>query len=289
MKELNIKIKEAVKFIQSKTDVEPKIGVILGTGLGGFAKSIDIKNTIHYKDIPHFPVSTVDSHAGEFLCGNVAGKPIVAMQGRFHYYEGYTLEQVTFPVRIMKALGIDILIVSNAAGGLNPLYNKGDLVIINDHINFMGVNPLIGPNDDDLGPRFPDMCEPYNRDLIAQAEEAALEEKIDIKKGTYIGVTGPCLETAAEYRFMHLIGADLVGMSTIPEVIVGVHAGLKIFGISCVTDLCLPDALKPVDIKEIIETANNAEPKLNKVIARLIKAVATSVLPPGDVPLTRGI
>ena len=271
--DLKTKISEAAEFIKQNITEIPKVGVILGTGLGGFAKCLEIKSTIKYEDIPHFPESTVESHVGEFLSAKIGDNNIVVMQGRFHFYEGYSLEQVTFPVRVMRALGIDTLIVSNAVGGINPLYAKGDLVVLDDHINFMGVNPLIGPNDNELGERFPDMSEPYNQELIAIAQEIALEEKISVKKGVYIGVTGPCLETRAEYRFMKLLGADVVGMSTVPEVIVAAHAGLKVFAVSCVTDICLPDKLEPVELSEIIAVAEKTEPKLNKLITRLIERI----------------
>ena len=274
MKELRAKEKEAADFILKHIDEKPKIGVILGTGLGGFSKTMKIKKSIKYEEIPHFPRSTVKSHAGEFLYGFINDNPVFAMQGRFHFYEGYSLLDVTFPVRVMKALGIEVLMVSNASGGLNPLFKQGDLMIIEDHINFMGVNPLIGPNDDALGQRFPDMSEPYSKILIELAEEVAIEEKIALKKGVYIGVTGPCLETRAEYRCLRFMGADAVGMSTVPEVIVAVHAGLKVFGISCVTDLCLPDALRAVSLEEILAIAERSEPLLNTLVSKLICKVS---------------
>ena len=198
--------------------------------------------------------------------GTLAGKPIVALSGRFHYYEGYTMQEVTFPVRVAKALGIKTLVVSNACGGLNPQFKLGDIMIIEDHINFMGDNPLIGENDDSLGPRFPDMCEPYTQKLIALAEAVALNSRISLKKGVYLACTGPNLETRAEYRMMQVMGADVVGMSTVPEVIVAVHCGLQVLGLSIITDICLPDALEPVDIQRIIEVANKAEPKLTKIV-----------------------
>lgn len=273
---LKEKIDEAVASIQSQIDTQPRVGIILGTGLGGLADSIENPSSMSYSDIAHFPTSTVVSHAGELVSGTLSGVPVIAMQGRFHFYEGYTLEQITFPVRVMKALGVDYLIVSNAAGGLNPLYKVGDLVIISDHINMMGVNPLIGPNDERLGPRFPDMSQPYDRELMDIAEDVAIANQIKVHRGVYVGVTGPCLETAAEYRYMRQAGADLVGMSTIPEVIVAVHAGLKVFGLSCATDLCLPDALEPAKLEDIIAAAQGAEPKMNAIVNGLIERIGAS-------------
>lgn len=268
------KIQSAARAIRAKIKAAPDIAIILGTGLGNLAKRIQSDAEIDYKKIPHFPVSTVESHAGKLLIGMLAGKRVVAMEGRFHFYEGYCLEDVTFPVRVMKELGAKILIVSNAAGGLNLNFHKGDLALIEDHINFMGVNPLVGPNDERLGPRFPDMAAPYSERLIRLAEVAAKEEKISVCRGTYIGVTGPNLETRAEYRMMRSWGADLVGMSTVPEVIVGVHMGMEILGMSVVTDLCDPDHLLPVDIKEIIKTANEAGPKLDRLVEATIRKIS---------------
>lgn len=273
MKSLKEKIQESVKYIKDRINLEPQIGIILGTGLGALVKCITDGGEITYDRIPHFPVSTVPGHKGKFRWGLLSRKPVVAMEGRFHYYEGYTLEEVTFGVRVMKALGVEILIVSNASGGMNPLFSPGDLMIITDHINLMGGNPLIGPNDDDLGPRFPDMAEPYSQDLIKLTEEVALEERIKVKKGVYVAVTGPNLETRAEYRFLRGIGADAVGMSTVPEVIVAVHSGLKVLGLSCITDSCLPDALKPADINEIIKVANEAEPKLSRLVEKVVERI----------------
>ncbi|MBN1492558.1 MAG: purine-nucleoside phosphorylase [Candidatus Omnitrophica bacterium] len=261
----------AVKFISSKCAMKPKIGVILGTGLGDLSKKAQNKVEIAYKDIPGFPVSgTQKGHSGTLSFGTVGGKDVVFMEGRFHYYEGYPLNEVTFPVRVMKELGVETLFVTNAAGGMNPGYDKGDIVAITDHINFMGVNPLIGRNDNKLGLRFPDMIEPYSNELITLAEKCAQENGIKLQKGVYIGVTGPCLETRAEYRFMHQIGADVVGMSTVPEVIVAVHAGIKVFGLSCVTDRCIPDELEPVNIEEIIATAQKAGPVMDRLIELMI-------------------
>ncbi len=264
------KVNEAVNFIRSKINIQPEIGIILGTGLSGLGEKIKNKVVIPYKEIPHFPVSTVETHLGNLVIGNLGGKNVVAMQGRFHLYEGYTPYQVVFPIRVMKFLGIDILIESNAAGGLNPLFNRGDLVIIVDHINLTGHNPLVGENDERFGPRFPDMSSPYNPTLIKIAEDAGIEEKIPLKKGVLVGLLGPNLETKAEYRFLRLIGADMVTMSTVIEVIAAVHVGLKVLGISVITDMCLPDALKPVSFEEMVEVANSAEPKLTKIVEKII-------------------
>ena len=271
MSELRHEINEAVDFIRSKTDLKPPVGIILGTGLGGLVKEIRVKTVIDYSEIPHFPVSTVESHQGKLIFGTLSGKSIVAMQGRFHKYEGYTLQQVTFPVRVMKFLGVKKLLISNAAGALNPFFKRGDVMIMADHINLLADNPLIGRNDDTLGPRFPDMSEPYSRDLIALAEQAALELKIPVQKGVYAAMIGPMLETAAEYRFLRVIGADAVGMSTVPEDIVAVHMGIKVLGFSILTDECFPDALKPVTLKEVIKTATKAEPKMTAIMKEVVK------------------
>ena len=267
MDNLRETISEAAKHIRTKVDLVPKIGIILGTGLGSLGDGIEITATVEYGTIPHFPVSTVESHQGRLLFGHLQGKPVVAMQGRFHFYEGYTMKQVTFPVRVMKELGIETLIVSNAAGGLNPLFDRGDVMIITDHINFQGANPLIGPNDDTIGDRFPDMYNCYDKDLRLLAEQTALEMKIPVKKGVYASVTGPNLETAAEYRMFRAVGADVVGMSTVPEVIAARHQKTKVLAFSIVTDMGLPDALGPCSLDEIIATANRAEPKLRDLIS----------------------
>lgn len=273
MSDLKKQIQEAARAIRAIDKTKPKIAVILGTGLGALTKKMKIKATINYEDIPHFPTSTVDTHAGELLTGTLAGKPIIALSGRFHYYEGYSMQDVTFPVRVAKALGVKTVIVSNACGGLNPQFASGDIMVIEDHINFMGDNPLIGPNDDALGPRFPDMCEPYTQSLIEIAEEVSLKAKISLKKGVYLACTGPNLETRAEYRMMRTMGADVVGMSTVPEVIVAVHCGLEVLGLSVITDVCLPDALEPVNIDKIIEIANEAEPRLAKIVGDCIAKI----------------
>ena len=270
MTDLRTKIDQAVALLRQRTSLEPSIGIILGTGLGGLAKEIDVETVVEYEAIPHFPISTVESHHGKLIFGTLAGAPVVAMQGRFHAYEGYTLQQVTFPVRVMKFLGVKTLLISNAAGGMNPQLARGALMIITDHINLLGDNPLIGPNDETLGPRFPDMSEPYSKMLIRLAEEVALEMKIRVERGIFVAVPGPSLETRAEYRFLRLIGADAVGMSTVPETIVAVHMGLQVLGISIITDECFPDALQVARVEEIIAAAMEAEPRLTAVMKGVI-------------------
>jgi purine-nucleoside phosphorylase len=267
---LREQINETTQFIKNKVTFTGNIGIILGTGLGGMAKDIDADIIIPYGDIPHFPLSTVEFHAGKLIFGKIAGKQVMAMQGRFHRYEGYDFQQITFPVRVMKALGVKTLLVSNASGALNPLYRAGDLMIMDDHINLLGGNPLIGPNDDKLGPRFPDMSEPYSRRLIALAEEVAMANKIKVHRGVYAAVPGPNLETRAEYRYLRIIGADVVGMSTIPEDIVAIHSRMEVLGISVITDEGFPDCLQPANIEKIIKTANQAEPKLTTIMAGVI-------------------
>jgi purine-nucleoside phosphorylase len=270
MLQLYEQIQEVKEFIQSRWAGRPSIGIILGTGLGGLGEDIETEVRLVYEEVPHFPRPTVKSHAGHLVCGRLSGKTVVAMEGRFHFYEGYSLQQITLPVRVLRALGCDVLIVSNACGGMNPQFAKGDLMVIEDHINLMGDNPLIGKNDDRLGPRFPDMCWAYDRELMALTQRMALEEKIVCHKGVFVAVTGPNLETRAEYRFLRGIGADVVGMSTVPEVIVGVHCGLRNLGLSVITDMCLPDALEPVSLEEILETANAAEKKLRVLVRRVV-------------------
>jgi purine-nucleoside phosphorylase len=264
-------IEQAVAAIRAHWQGKPKIGIILGTGLGSLAGHIRPEATIDYASIPHFPRSTAISHTGQLVCGNLDGAAVVAMEGRFHSYEGYSFAQITFPVRVMRALGAELLIVSNACGGMNPQFAQGDIMVIEDHINLMNGNPLVGVNDDRLGPRFPDMLAPYDRKLIDRALEIARRENFVAHKGVYVAVTGPNLETRAEYRFLRLIGADVVGMSTVPEVLVAVHAGMRVLGLSIVTDMCLPDALKPADIHEILATAATAEPKLRKIVLGIVK------------------
>ncbi len=264
-------IKEAVGFLKKNTGVSPTVGIILGTGLGGLAKEIDRPEIIDYEKIPHFPRSTVESHNGKLILGQIGDKKVVAMQGRFHYYEGYTMQQITFPVRIMGELGVKTLLISNAAGGMNIHFQKGDLMLIDDHINLQGTNPLIGQNLDEYGPRFPDMSEPYSKRLIQLAEEIALEHQIKVQRGVFVAVPGPSLETRAEYRFLRAAGADAVGMSTVPEDIVAVQMGMEVFGISVITDECFPDALEPVDVSEIIAVARYTEPKLTLIMKELIE------------------
>jgi purine-nucleoside phosphorylase len=257
---------EALEAVRSRTRVVPDIAIIMGTGLGQLGDDIRVEAAIPYAEIPHFPISTVESHTGRLLLGELAGQRVVAMQGRFHRYEGYTLQEVTLPVRVMYLLGARALIVSNVSGGINPLWPPGDLVLIDDHINFLGDNPLIGPNLDELGPRFPDMSQPYDGELQALAEAVALEQELPLRRGVYVAVPGPNLETRAEYRMLRNLGADIVGMSTVPEVIIARHMGMRVLGVSVVTDQCLPDALMPADIESIIRVAVEAEPKLRALI-----------------------
>jgi purine-nucleoside phosphorylase len=271
---LTEQIQSAVSFIRKAWQGQPKAGMILGTGLGGLTEQIEIQAAIPYGDIPHFPISTAPSHAGRLVCGLLRGVPIVAMEGRFHYYEGYTLQQVTFPVRVMKALGAGTLLVTNAAGGINPQLDLADIVVIEDHINLIPDNPLRGVNDDNLGPRWPDLCEPYNRRLLGLARSAALELGIHVHKGVFVAVAGPNLETRAEYRMLKAMGADVVGMSTVPEVLVAIHGGMQVLGFSVVTDICLPDHLEPVEISKILATAAIGGQKLAKLIPRVIEQLS---------------
>ena len=262
--------KESVDFILSKTSVKPSVGIVLGTGLGGLVKEIEVINEISYSDIPNFPVSTVESHSGKLIFGKLGGKEVVAMQGRFHFYEGYDLKQVTYPIRVMKLLGIEKLFVSNASGGVNPDFIVGEIMILNDHINFFPGNPLIGKNFDELGPRFPDMSEPYCPKMIQLAKDISKEHNIRIAEGTYLGLTGPTLETPAEYKFVRTIGADAVGMSTVPEVIVARHMEIPCFAISIITDLGVPGKIKKVSLDEVIEVASRQEPKMTLILRELI-------------------
>ena len=264
-------IAETYDYIAPKLPAKPEVGIILGTGLGGLAKEIDVQLELPYQEIPNFPVSTVESHEGKLIIGTLGGKNVMAMQGRFHYYECYSMPQITFPLRIMKKLGINVLLISNAGGGMNPLFRKGDLMLIDDHINLLGTNPLIGQNLDEFGPRFPDMSEPYSKRLIALAEDIALENKIKVQKGVFVAMPGPSLETRAEYRFLRATGADVVGMSTVPEVIVAVHQGMEVLGISVITDECFPEALQPVNVEEIIRVAAQTEPKLTLIMREVVK------------------
>ena len=265
-------IKETASFISNKTKFNPEIGIILGTGLGGLVSEIEIEHTIPYNEIPNFPVSTVEGHSGRLILGTLGNKNVVAMQGRFHFYEGYTMEKVTFPVRVMKLLGIKNLIVSNASGGVNPDYEVGDLMILEDHI-CLTPNPLIGENIDELGPRFPDMSEPYDKNLIKVAEDIAAENNLPVKKGVYVALTGPTLETPAEYKHMRIIGGDTVGMSTAPEVIVARHMNIPCFAMSVITDLGVPGKIQKVTHEEIQKVSEVAEPKLTLIIKELISKI----------------
>ena len=270
MLELQGKIDDAVRAIRAQCDIRPHAGIILGTGLGGLAQMIENPKAINYGDIPHFPRSTAISHKGQLVCGTLSGVPIVAMEGRFHAYEGYSYQQITLPVRVMKALGANLLIVSNACGGMNPLYSSGDVMVIEDQINLMGGNPLVGINDDKLGPRFPDMSKPYDPELIRRALEIGRKEDFACHRGVFVAVLGPNLETRAEYRFLRLIGADVVGMSTVPEVLVAVHSGMRVLGLSAITDMCLADALQPAEMPSILKHAAEAEPKLRKIVMGIL-------------------
>ena len=280
MLELYGQIQEAAAAIRSRWNRQPHAGVILGTGLGGLVENIQVEASLDYEEIPHFPRSTTLSHRGRLVCGELQGVPVMVMEGRFHIYEGYTLEQITLPVRVMKALGAQLLIVSNASGGLNPYFGCGDIMVIEDHINLLGDNPLIGINDDRLGPRFPDLCAPYDRRLIDRVLSIARQENVVAHQGVFVAVPGPNLETRAEYRFLRAIGADAVGMSTVPEVLVAVHAGLRVVGLSIITDMCLPDALEPANVSKIIATANAAEPRLRQLVLRLLAAEAAELSTP---------
>ncbi len=273
MENLKAKVTESVEFINQKSKIKPEIAIILGTGLGRLAEDIEEKEIIPYSEIPNFPVSTVQSHSGNLVLGKLGNKEVVAMQGRFHYYEGYSLKEVTFPVRVMKNLGADLIIISNAAGGMNRFFKRGDLMLITDHVNLFGDNPLIGPNDEELGPRFPDMSEAYSQKLIELVKKVALKEKIRLQEGVYAGLTGPTLETSAEYRFLISIGADAVGMSTVPEVIVANHMGMKVLGISCITDLAIDGVIEGVSLEEILQIASNAEPVMTKLVKKVIEKI----------------
>lgn len=266
-------INAATDFIRSKGVDQPEVGIVLGTGLGNLALQIDAEQIIDYVDIPNFPVSTVESHSGKLICGNLSGKKVVAMQGRFHYYEGYSAQEITFPIRVMKALGVKKLLISNAAGTVNPDFKKGTLMLIDDHINMIPDNPLRGKNLDELGPRFPDMSEPYDREMNEMLKKIAQELKITLHEGVYTPVAGPNLETRAEYRYLRKIGSDAIGMSTAPEVIVAKHMGLPCCAISVLTDECDPDNLKPVSIAEILEIAGKAEKDLTRLYLELIKRI----------------
>ena len=264
-------IAEAVRAVQARMALAPEVAVILGTGLGGLADEMQVAARIPYEEIPGFPPATVESHTGRLLLGTLAGRRVAAMQGRFHRYEGYSLQQIAFPVRVLHALGARLLVVSNACGGMHPLWSPGELMLIADHINLLGDNPLVGPNDDRLGPRFPDMSEAYDAGLRALARTVALEQGTLLREGVYVAVPGPNLETRAEYRMLRALGADVVGMSTVPEVIAAVHAGMRVLGVSIITDQCLPDALEPATVERIIAVAGAAEPKLTALIRGVLE------------------
>ncbi|WP_316793536.1 purine-nucleoside phosphorylase [Pedobacter frigoris] len=265
---------ETVEYIKRKTDnFQPEIGIVLGTGLGGLVKDIEVEYQLMYSNIPNFPISTLEFHSGKLIFGKLNGKKVIAMQGRLHYYEGYSMQQITFPIRVMKVLGIAHLFVSNAAGSLNPEFKKGDLMVINDHINLQPESPLRGNNDADMGPRFPDMSQPYDRKLVEKALNIAKEDNITCHQGVYIAVTGPNLETKAEYNYLRIIGGDAVGMSTVPEVIVAKHMSIPVFAISVLTDEGFPEVLEPVSLEEILETAKAAEPKMTKILSQLISTL----------------
>lgn len=264
------KIYEAVEFIQSQVDFRPSVGVVLGSGLGSFTSEIEIRKEIDYHLIPHFPISTVEGHSGKLIFGQISGKPVVAMAGRFHYYEGYATDEIVFPIRVMKFLGIKTLLVSNAAGGTNPDFKVGDLMIINDHISMLTPNPLIGKNENDLGPRFPDMSEPYKKSLISKAKNIASAHNISLREGVYIGVTGPTFETRAEYKMMRILGGDAVGMSTVQEVAAAVHMGLPVFAISVITDMGIREEENTISHEEVLQAAKEAEPKLSLIFKEMI-------------------
>jgi purine-nucleoside phosphorylase len=270
-------IETAAAFIREHSGFRPELGIILGTGLGDLSRMIEAEATIPFDEIPHFVPSTAMTHEGNLILGSLAGRRVVAMQGRVHYYEGYSMRQITLPVRVMRALGAHSLVMSNAVGGMNPHLRPGDLTVVTDHINLMGDNPLIGPNDDRLGPRFPDMSAPYDRIYIEAVEAVALRERIPLRRAVYVAVAGPNLETAAEYRFLRAIGADTVGMSMVPECLVAVHGGLRVLGLSVVTDSCFPDALAPADIDEIVRTANGAQPKLETLVTGFLQSLPAPV------------
>jgi purine-nucleoside phosphorylase len=272
--ELRQHVDEAVEALRKRTKIVPEVGVILGTGLGTLASSLEVEATVPYGDVPHFAISTAEGHKGELVFGKLAGRPAVVMNGRLHFYEGYTMRQVSFPVRVMNALGVHTLVVSNACGGMNPLFDPGDIMIVTDHINLMGDNPLIGPNDESFGPRFPDMSEPYDRTLVLLAEDVALAERLRVRKGVFVAVAGPNLETAAEYRFLRGIGADVVGMSLIPENLVAIHGGMRVLALAVVTDRCWPDALEPVDIPKILAVAAEAAPRLDRLVTGVVRRLS---------------
>lgn len=273
MKEIVKMMCKARDYIQTKTDIVPNVGIVLGTGLGGLTEEIEADAVIQYSEIPGFVSSTVEFHEGRLIIGTLSNKKVIAMQGRFHYYEGFSMQEITFPIRVMNSLGASVLIISNAAGGMNTDFNKGDLVLIHDHMNLLGDNPLIGVNDKELGSRFPDMSEPYSNHLALLAKEVAVDKNIDLREGVYVAVPGPSLETRAEYRFLRMIGADMVGMSTVPESIVAVQMGMEVLGLTIISDMCVPDSLQPADINDIIKTCELAEPKLSDLVREVIHRI----------------
>ena len=271
MTALHETIDAAAAFLKARTDFHPDFGIVLGTGLGGFAEEIEAELTVPFDEIPGFVKSTATSHAGNLVLGTLGGQRIMAMQGRVHFYEGYSMQEITLPVRVMRAMGCHSLVMSNAVGGMNPQWGPGEIAVITDHINLMGDNPLIGPNDDDLGPRFPDMSEPYDRNYVDRLVKIGRELGAPVHKGVFVAVAGPNLETAAEYRMLRGMGADVVGMSLVPENLVAVHGGMRVLALSVITDLCLPDALKAAKVEEIIAVANAAEPTLRKLVIRFLE------------------
>jgi purine-nucleoside phosphorylase len=269
--ELLDSVRRAGDVIRGRTRVQPQVGVVLGTGLGDFADALQLEASIPYRELPEFPVSTVESHAGELHLGTLAGRPVAIMKGRVHYYEGYTMRQVAFPIRVLRELGCRTIVVTNAVGSMNPDMPPGSIVVTTDHINLMGDSPLIGPNDDELGPRFPDMSEPYARSLTKLAETIAIEQGWALQRAVLVALAGPSLETAAEYRFLRWIGADVVGMSVVPETLVAVHGGQRVLALNVVTDACLPDNLHPVDIPEILRVAGGAAPRLVRLVTEVVR------------------
>ena len=266
-------IQSAINYLKGKMTTRPKIGIILGTGLGGLVEELKVELEIPYQDIPYFPVSTVSGHKGTWICGKLNGIDVVVLNGRFHYYEGYTLKEITMPIQIMKEIGIEKLILSNAAGGMNPSFKIGDIMIINDHINFFGTNPLIGTNDDKLGLRFPDMSEAYSKEMIKIAFNTAKKINIHLQQGVYLGLSGPCFETPAEYRMFHYLGADAVGMSTVPETIIARHRDIKVFALSVITDLGIAGKTEKVSLKEVLKEAEISGPKMVKLIYEMMPLI----------------
>ena len=273
------RLREAVAAVRAVSEIEPRAAIVLGTGLGGLARAMDVEAEIPYEALPHFPRATVESHHGKLLLGALEGVPVVAMQGRMHCYEGWSLREVVFPVRVMKLLGADVLLVSGACGGMNPLWAPGDLVMLNDHVNLLGDTPLVGPNLDELGPRFPDMSLPYDPELRRAAAAVAMAQGVALREGVYVAVAGPQLETRAEYRMLRALGADVVGMSTVPEVIGARHMGMRVLAVAVITDQCLPDALEEADVAKIIATAAAAEPKLTRLVAAVVAGLDAPAAP----------